>query len=225
MPSLQDIFGGDLGDLGERAREFWTEATEIWSAGGWAMIAIASIAFVMFTMGFHIWFKLRSKGFHKVPERTWRRWIDHPDERRGPIGRLLDRVTEAPTLDDTRLAFQHLRSSELAPFVRDLKVMRICVSAAPLVGLLGTVTGMLATFGALATGSGGDKTMGMVAGGISEALITTETGLVIALPGLFFQYQLTRKHELYKAFLAHLETVCTQLTWRRLRRAAAKTAA
>jgi hypothetical protein len=88
--------------------------------------------------------------------------------------------------------------------------MKVCVSAAPLVGLLGTVTGMLSTFGALSSGSGGEKTMSMVAGGISEALITTETGLVIALPGLFLQYQLSRKHERYVAFLAHLQTVYTQ---------------
>ena len=59
--------------------------------------------------------------------------------------------------------------------------------------------------------------MEMVAAGISEALVTTETGLVIALPGLFFQYQLVRKLERYKAFLAHLETVCTQSLYRRLR--------
>jgi biopolymer transport protein ExbB len=96
--------------------------------------------------------------------------------------------------------------------------MRVCVSAAPLVGLLGTVTGMLATFGALASGSGGEKTMGLVAKGISEALITTETGLVVALPGLFFQYQLSRKYDQYKAFLAHLETVCTQAIHHRQRR-------
>ena len=54
------------------------------------------------------------------------------------------------------------------------------------------------------------KTLGMVAAGISEALITTETGLVIALPGLFFHFQLVRSYERYKAFLAHLETVCAQ---------------
>jgi biopolymer transport protein ExbB len=92
--------------------------------------------------------------------------------------------------------------------------MRVCVTAAPLFGLLGTVTGMLTTFGALASGSGGDQTMGMVADGISEALITTETGLVIALPGLFFQYQLRRGPEKYKAFLVHLETACTQAVFR-----------
>ena len=83
-----------------------------------------------------------------------------------------------------------------------------------LVGLLGTVMGMLTTFDALATGSGGDKTMGMIAGGISEALITTETGLVVALPGLFFQYWLMRQFERYRAFLAHLESVLTQHGYR-----------
>ena len=59
-------------------------------------------------------------------------------------------------------------------------------------------------------GPGGDKTLGMVASGISEALITTMTGLVIALPGLFFHFSLTRRFERYKAFLAHLETVAAQ---------------
>ena len=134
---------------------------------------------------------------------------------------LLSEGHRGETLEDTATFFQELRVSEAAPLERDLKVMRICVSTAPLVGLLGTVTGMLSPFGALSTGGGGDQTMGMVASGISEALITTETGLVIAIPGLFFQYQLQRQYERYKAFLAHLETVCTQSDFRRLRRAEA----
>jgi biopolymer transport protein ExbB len=196
----------------------WEQAAGIWLAGGWAMAAIAITALVMFAMGVHIQLGLRGKGFQDVPERTWRRWIDHPLERQGPIGELLDFVTRAGTLEDSAVQFKELRTTELAPFERDLRVMKICVSAAPLLGLLGTVTGMLSTFGALASGSGGDQTMELVAKGISEALITTETGLVIALPGLFFQYQLKRKHDRYKAFLAHLETVCAQTLYKKLRR-------
>ena len=188
----------------------WGEAVQIWSDGGWAMIAIAIIAMVMFTVGFSVYFKLRAKGFQSLPERTWRRWIDHPLERRGKVGELMDVVTDATTLEEINIYFDELRATETVPFERDLLVMKICVSCAPLVGLLGTVTGMLATFGALSSGSGGDKTMEMIAAGISEALITTETGLVIALPGLFFQYQLGRIHESYRAFLAHLNSVCTQ---------------
>ena len=196
----------------------WEQATEIWLSGGWAMLAIAAVALVMFALGVHMYLKLRGKGFETVPEKTWRHWALEPAARQGTIGDLLNFVTGARSLKDISVSFEELRVTEIAPFARDLRVMKICVGAAPLLGLLGTVTGMLATFGALATGSGGEKTMAMVADGISEALITTETGLVIALPGLFFQYQLTRKHESYKAFLAHLETVCTQNLYKSLRR-------
>lgn len=202
----------------EQVKAIWEQALEIWVSGGWAMVGIAAIALVMFGLGMRVYVDLRRRGFRSVPERTWRRWIDHPTERRGPIGELLETVSGASSLEDTAVLFRQVRTTETTPFERDLRVMKICVSAAPLVGLLGTVTGMLTTFGALSTGSGGEKTMALVAGGISEALITTETGLVIALPGLFFQYQLARNHERYKAFLAHLETVWTQNLYRRLRR-------
>ncbi len=199
-----------LKDTSAGLNRVWREAVEIWVSGGWAMIAIAVIAFVMFAVGVHIHLRLRAKGRIAVAESRWRRWIDHPRERDGELGEMLDMVTGGRTLEETAFFFEQLRATETAPFERDLRVMKVCVSAAPLVGLLGTVTGMLTTFGALASGSGGDKTMAMVAKGISEALITTETGLVIALPGLFFQYQLARRYSRYRAFLAHLETVCTQ---------------
>lgn len=202
--------------ISERIADVWERATVIWVAGGWAMIAIAVIALMLFALGVHVFLKLQEKGFTSVPEATWRRWIDHPSEREGHVGALVEHATAAGSLEEIARAFQELRVREIAPFQRDLRVMKVCIGAAPLFGLLGTVTGMLATFGALATGSGGDQTMGLIAAGISEALITTETGLVVALPGLFFQYQLARKHEAYKAFLAHMETVCTQSLYRRL---------
>ncbi len=190
--------------------KLWDRALEIWLGGGVPMIAIAIIGLVMFGMGMHVWLRLRETAYRSVPETTWRRWINHPDERQGPIGELLDFVTGGKSIKQMAFFFEQLRATELTPFERDLRIMKVCVAAAPLVGLLGTVTGMLTTFGGLASGSGGDKTMGVVASGISEALITTETGLVIALPGLFFRYQLARGYERYKAFLAHLETVCSQ---------------
>lgn len=198
--------------------EFWNSAAEIWGNGGWAMIAIAIIALVMFSVGMNIMLKLSATGFRRVDEATCRRWIDKPEEREGPIGDIVEVVTEAQTLKEAAQIFEQVRQSEVGPFERDLKVMKVCVSAAPLVGLLGTVTGMLTTFAALSSGTGGDKTMAMIAAGISEALITTETGLVIALPGLFFQYQLRRKFESYRAYLAHMETMYTQWLFRRTQR-------
>ncbi len=205
--------------LPEPLLRLWSEALVIWIAGGWAMWPIAFTAFVLFGLGTSVALGLSGKGFAVTPESTWRRWIDHPRDRHGPIGKLLDAVVGRglPTDQEIAKAFVQVRIDETNPFELDLKVMKVAVSAAPLFGLLGTVTGMLTTFGALATGSGGDQTMGMIAAGISEALITTETGLVIALPGVFFQYMMSRRLQKYKAFLAHLETVCTQAVHRRLR--------
>jgi biopolymer transport protein ExbB len=214
-----------LNAVADFLRTLWSQATEIWLDGGWAMIPIAGIALVMFGVGMQLQLEFAAKGFLRLSEKTWRRWIQRPEERRGAVGDLLDAATGARTVAETAQLFEQLRTAETRPLARDLRVMKICVSAAPLVGLLGTVTGMLSTFGALASGAGGEQTMALVASGISEALITTETGLVIALPGLFFQYQLQRKFERYKAFLAHVETVCAQALYRSLQGAGASPAA
>lgn len=187
----------------------WEAGVNIWTRGGWAMIALAVISYFIFFVGFGVWSRLRKIGLGSVPEVTWRRWIHEPSDREGQVGRMFDRVDEV--LSDERASvrdgFDEIRTSKMGPFERDLKLMNIAVGAAPLVGLLGTVTGMLATFNALGAGSGGDKTMDSIAEGISEALYTTETGLVVALPGLFFHYFLSRRFDRFTAFLAKAEAV------------------
>jgi len=200
----------DTDALLERARALWESAVVVWVNGGPAMVAIAINAFVLFAIGLHVHLALRERGFLSLSERKTRMWIDTPEHRRGPVGRIISAALESRTVTEATQFFSALRTTESAPFNRDLRLMRIFVGSAPLLGLFGTVTGMLSTFDALATGAGGEKTMGQIAKGISEALITTETGLVVALPGLFFQYQLSRKHDRYKAFLAKLESAVVQ---------------
>lgn len=187
----------------------WEQAVAVWIAGGWSMIAIAVDAIVMFGIGMHVLLSLLAKNHRRIPEKEWRLWLHHPEYREGPIGELMDSALRAGDVDNAAAVFDSMRATEIAPFDRDLKVMKVCVACGPLLGLFGTVTGMLVTFGALAAGTGGEKTMAAIAKGISEALITTETGLVVALPGLFFQYQLIRLRDRYAAFLAHLESSIT----------------
>ncbi len=72
-----------------------------------------------------------------------------------------------------------------------LTVITILAAVAPLFGLLGTVTGMMTTFDVISVfGTGNAKAM---AGGISEALITTQSGLLVAIPGLFMSGFLSRR--------------------------------
>ncbi len=74
---------------------------------------------------------------------------------------------------------------------RFLPVVGVLAAIAPLLGLLGTVLGMIETFAVLSIfGTGNAKAL---AGGISVALVTTQSGLLIAIPGLFFSGALERR--------------------------------
>ncbi|MDT8397407.1 MAG: MotA/TolQ/ExbB proton channel family protein [Pseudomonadales bacterium] len=64
-----------------------------------------------------------------------------------------------------------------------LKVLPILLSALPLLGLLGTISGLMQTFRELAGGQGLDQQV-YLSSGISEALLTTQLGLVLVVPGL-----------------------------------------
>ena len=92
-------------------------------------------------------------------------------------------------------AFTRAASQELQRFSQGLPTLDTCITAAPLLGLLGTVTGMMNTFGAL---SGGDiaAAAGQITGGVAEALIATACGLGIAITGLLpFNYLNARTEE------------------------------
>lgn len=83
-----------------------------------------------------------------------------------------------------------LEESAAARLGRDLVVLGALTAVAPLLGLLGTVVGMIDTFEAVARVSG-DPGLDM-SGGISQALITTQFGLVVAIPGVFGVARLQR---------------------------------
>lgn len=89
-------------------------------------------------------------------------------------------------------------------------LIKAVVVVAPLLGLLGTVTGMIETFDSLAemalfTQSGG------IAGGISQALITTQMGLAVAIPGVLMQSVLTRKQRQIERELMQIKSLLCSL--------------
>ncbi len=89
-------------------------------------------------------------------------------------------------------------------------LVRAIVTVAPLTGLLGTVAGMIETFDSL-----GDMSLysqsGGIAGGISQALFTTQLGLVVAVPGLFVGRILGRKRQSLEQEIARIkDLVCSR---------------
>jgi len=74
---------------------------------------------------------------------------------------------------------------------RGLPFLALAATTGPLLGLLGTVTGMIATFKAISSFGSGDPKM--LAAGISEALICTATGMAVAIPSLLFHAFLSRR--------------------------------
>ncbi|MSU47257.1 MAG: MotA/TolQ/ExbB proton channel family protein [Lacunisphaera sp.] len=92
-------------------------------------------------------------------------------------------------------AFSRAANQEMQRFSLGLPTLDTCITAAPLLGLLGTVTGMMGTFGAL---SGGDigAAAAKITGGVAEALIATMCGLGLAIMGLLpFNYLNARAEE------------------------------
>lgn len=97
-----------------------------------------------------------------------------------------------------------------APYERDLKrynnLVKTIVAVAPILGLLGTVDGIIETFDSL-----GDMSLfsqsGGIAGGISQALFTTQMGLAVAIPGLVINGFLERRQRAMSMELAQIKDV------------------
>lgn len=92
---------------------------------------------------------------------------------------------------------------------RGMSLLAATAAVAPLLGLLGTVSGMIHTFEMM--NLFGNKDQSLLSGGISEALFTTELGLIVAIPALLAHAYLSRKHQSYlsqlendSVLLAHL---------------------
>jgi len=99
-----------------------------------------------------------------------------------PLGRVMQVRDKYPTADVDALEL-HLTEAilgELPKLTRFLTIVKIISVVAPLMGLLGTVTGMINTFQAITLFGTGDPKL--MAGGISTALVTTVLGLVVAIP-------------------------------------------
>ncbi|MCI0400679.1 MAG: MotA/TolQ/ExbB proton channel family protein [Gammaproteobacteria bacterium] len=110
-----------------------------------------------------------------------------------PLGRIMAVYTENPRLDAETLGLKLDEAilSELPPIQRGLGSLAILAAVAPLLGLLGTVIGIIQTFQAITLFGTGDPRL--MSGGISVALVTTVQGLLVAIPILLIHSFLSSK--------------------------------
>ncbi len=172
---------------------FQDNIVDNWVSGGFMMIFLFGLALLIFVISFELLATLRKNSITDKNKDKWLDWAKDPEQASGNDGIVL-RYTRPNkgTADDVRRRFAELREIYLGNVERQSTFLKSLVGAAPLMGLLGTVIGMLTTFQGIAT-SGGNQTVDMVSKGISTALITTQTGLMIALPGLFLSMIIRRK--------------------------------
>ncbi|HYC72307.1 MAG TPA: MotA/TolQ/ExbB proton channel family protein [Opitutaceae bacterium] len=180
---------------------------ELFKHGGYIMWPILLVSFLMFTVAIErMLFIFRENGrrqpdvVEKMLEMVEAKDVEGAVElgKKSPdfVARIL---VYALTHKEHSLgnAFTRASNQELQRFSQGLPTLDTCITASPLLGLLGTVTGMMNTFGALGQ-SGGDigSAATAVMGGVGEALIATACGIALAVIGLLpFNYLNARTEE------------------------------
>lgn len=138
----------------------------ILSIGGIALLMIAERFAYLTVVGRRIFMQIKEE----VPKAS------------NALGRIMRVYTEDASQDLETLEHRldEATLKEIPKLERGLSTVAILAAIAPLLGLLGTVTGMIATFQSITLFGTGDPKL--MSGGISQALVTTELGLVVAIP-------------------------------------------
>ena len=134
---------------------------ELFDKGGPVMFAIIGLSVVLYTRCFHLLLWLR---------------------------RERQQLNALAAASSMQLAAQARRQLQVQEIFRQQRIaLAAMIAAAPLLGLLGTVSGLVRTFESLAN-QVGQKSMEGLAQGISEVLVATESGLAVAIPALLLVY-------------------------------------
>jgi biopolymer transport protein ExbB len=141
---------------------------------GYVIIGVGLFGLLMCLWKFHALFTTGGKISRQMKTET--------ANKSNPLGRVLAVYDDNPDIDieTLELKLDEAILRESAPIETGLSFIKVLYVVAPLLGLLGTVVGMIATFQMITLFGTGDPRM--MAGGISTALVTTVLGLVVAIP-------------------------------------------
>lgn len=169
-------------------------------AGGWAMWPLGLLSVATVGLAVYNGIALRTTNFIDEEvvdaiensinagdfEGARQHCVNNPGPLTNTVSHVIDETLKGDNLnaDSVEKAFEAASTKELTgPFVI-VSYLSIIAAIAPMLGLLGTVSGMVKAFNAIASQGMGDP--GILADNISEALITTATGMTIGIPAMFF---------------------------------------
>jgi biopolymer transport protein ExbB len=208
LPALaQDAAGEPAAQTEELTADAEAEAAadsgmSLWGlfqAGGWAMYVLLLLSIAGIGLIFYNLLMIREKPFLRSDlaaklapaleslnfDEARQICDDNPAVLTNIVGSGLDRIDgQHIDPDSMKEAMEESSTEELAaPFVM-INMLSVVATLSPMVGLLGTVSGMIKAFNAIAQQGMGQPQL--LADNISEALITTASGLIVAVPAMFF---------------------------------------
>ncbi len=186
--------------------ENFKEVVDIFREGGLVMVALASVALLLYITSIAAVIYALKGNLTTSRRDEWDRWIEHPAEAEGRLGEIIQYAVHGPRLSVKRVQrrFDEVFDTLVRSLDQRLIIITTLIAAAPMTGLLGTVLGMLSMFDGLGAG-GGKQSMEMISAGMKEALFTTLTGLVVALPGMFFALIVRERRNRLATVLSQLQ--------------------
>jgi biopolymer transport protein ExbB len=174
---------------------------ELVKSGGWLMLPIIACSIVALGIVIERFWSLQRKKV--MPDYLMKQILQLHQEQKlnladiaklkssSPLGRILAAglVNRNHDKEVMKEAIMEVGRQVVHELERYLNTLGTIASISPLLGLLGTVIGMIKVFSVIVTAGVGDP--GILAGGISEALITTAAGLSVAIPSLMFHRYFT----------------------------------
>ncbi|HCR29732.1 MAG TPA: hypothetical protein DIV79_06935 [Opitutae bacterium] len=165
--------------------QFLVEAWESVQEGGIVMIALIILSLILYRSAFGTLFFV--KGFS--------------------ANEIRERLDEGASKTELEIVYSQSRREFGELVSRQVAFIGMLAAAAPLLGLLGTVMGMLETFESLSQRA--QETATQVSGGVRFALVTTQAGLMVAIPAIFIIQWIKRVANARQQELAHEELLAT----------------
>ncbi|MCB1063992.1 MAG: MotA/TolQ/ExbB proton channel family protein [Verrucomicrobiae bacterium] len=156
---------------------FLKESQSLIAEGGWVFLGLLALSFGIAFALMSLWCSLQFPQAPVMSSREWRRLLDE----RCPSSELVARLRQSLNGRDLTGELEEIDGRLFAIADRRFPFAFVLIGAAPLVGLLGTVSGMFTTFDGM-SGVAASAPVDTIAKGVSEALITTQAGLVIGVP-------------------------------------------